>query len=56
MSLLQFDLPAAGIKDRKVRRALIEAICARIPTAMAKAIFSEEGPQYFRGAWNASRT
>jgi tRNA-splicing ligase RtcB len=32
MSLLQFDLPAGQIASRSVRRALIEAICERIPT------------------------
>ncbi|MFV2070204.1 MAG: RtcB family protein, partial [Pirellulales bacterium] len=32
MSLLQTDLPAAAVEDRKTRRAMIEAICARIPT------------------------
>jgi tRNA-splicing ligase RtcB len=32
MSLLQFDLPAEEIKEKTVRRALINAICERIPT------------------------
>ncbi len=32
MSLLQFDLPAQQIADKKTRRALIEAICQRVPT------------------------
>jgi len=32
MSLLQFDLPASELEDRELRRALINAICARIPT------------------------
>jgi tRNA-splicing ligase RtcB len=32
MSLLQFDLPAEEIKERPVRRSLINALCARIPT------------------------
>jgi tRNA-splicing ligase RtcB len=32
MSLLQFDLPADQIDDRKTRRALISAVCERIPT------------------------
>jgi tRNA-splicing ligase RtcB len=32
MSLLQFDLPAEEIKEKTVRRALINAICARTPT------------------------
>ena len=32
MSLMQFDLPAASIEDRRTRRALIEAICERVPT------------------------
>ncbi|HBT78574.1 MAG TPA: RtcB family protein [Planctomycetaceae bacterium] len=32
MSLLQFDLPAGEILDRRVRRALIDAVCDRTPT------------------------
>ena len=32
MSLLQFDLPAEEIRERRVRRALIDAICDRTPT------------------------
>lgn len=32
MSLLQLDLPAEAIDDRRVRRALIDAICDRTPT------------------------
>ena len=32
MSLLQFDLPADQVDDRKVRRALINAVLERIPT------------------------
>ncbi|MDR3197953.1 MAG: RtcB family protein [Planctomycetaceae bacterium] len=32
MSLLQFDLPAEEIKERKIRRRLIQTICERIPT------------------------
>ncbi|MFM7205690.1 MAG: RtcB family protein [Planctomycetaceae bacterium] len=32
MSLLQLDLPAAAVEDRRVRRALIDAICSRTPT------------------------
>ncbi len=32
MSLLQFDLPAEEIIDKRVRRALIDAICDRTPT------------------------
>ncbi|MDR2440927.1 MAG: RtcB family protein [Planctomycetaceae bacterium] len=32
MSLLQFDLPAEEIKDRKIRRRLIQSVCERIPT------------------------
>lgn len=32
MSLLQFDLPAESIVDRRTRRALIDAICERVPT------------------------
>ncbi|MFG0263967.1 MAG: RtcB family protein, partial [Rhodopirellula sp. JB055] len=36
MSLLQLDLPAEAIEDRKVRRALISAICQRTPTGAGK--------------------
>src|SRR5579863_9928966 len=36
MSLLQLDLPAEAITDRPVRRALINAICERIPTGAGK--------------------
>ena len=36
MSLLQLDLPAEAIEDRKVRRALISAICQRTPTGPGK--------------------
>ncbi len=36
MSLLQFDLPADAINDRKTRRALIEAVCERVPTGPGK--------------------
>ena len=36
MSLLQFDLPAEAIEDRTVRRALINAICERIPTGAGR--------------------
>jgi tRNA-splicing ligase RtcB len=36
MSLLQMDLPADAIADRKVRRALISAICQRTPTGVGK--------------------
>jgi tRNA-splicing ligase RtcB len=32
MSLLQFDLPAEEIKEKPIRRALIQAICDRTPT------------------------
>src|SRR6059058_3278548 len=32
MSLLQLDLPADAIAGARVRRALIEAVCDRIPT------------------------
>lgn len=34
MSLLQFDLPAEEIRDQKIRRKLIDAICERTPTGM----------------------
>jgi tRNA-splicing ligase RtcB len=36
MSLLQFDLPASEIEDRRTRRALIDAVCERIPTGVGK--------------------
>jgi len=36
MSLLQLDLPAAAIQDRRVRRQLISAICQRTPTGAGK--------------------
>ncbi len=36
MSLLQLDLPAEAVVDRKVRRALIEAIGERVPTGAGK--------------------
>jgi len=36
MSLLQFDLPAEEIKEKSVRRALINAICDRTPTGAGK--------------------
>lgn len=36
MSLLQLDLPADAIEDRKTRRALISAICQRTPTGAGK--------------------
>lgn len=36
MSLLQLDLPAEAIADQPTRRALIEAICARVPTGAGK--------------------
>lgn len=36
MSLLQTDLPAEAVADRRVRRALIDAICARTPTGAGK--------------------
>lgn len=32
MSLLQLDVPAASVEDRKTRRAIIDAICERVPT------------------------
>jgi tRNA-splicing ligase RtcB len=37
MSLIQLDLPADAVADRKLRRALIDAIVARTPTGRAKA-------------------
>ncbi|WP_231602764.1 RtcB family protein [Neorhodopirellula pilleata] len=36
MSLLQLDLPTEAVDDRKVRRALISAICQRTPTGAGK--------------------
>ena len=36
MSLLQLDLPEEAIRDRSVRRALIQAIEARTPTGVGK--------------------
>ncbi|MGL6196048.1 MAG: RtcB family protein, partial [Thermoguttaceae bacterium] len=36
MSLLQFDLPADEIHDKRIRRALIDAICARTPTGAGR--------------------
>jgi tRNA-splicing ligase RtcB len=36
MSLLQLDVPADAVADRKVRRALIEAIGLRIPTGAGR--------------------
>ncbi|EMI58509.1 RtcB family protein [Rhodopirellula sallentina] len=36
MSLLQLDLPAEAITDRKVRRELISQICRRTPTGAGK--------------------
>ncbi|MEM6688542.1 MAG: RtcB family protein [Planctomycetota bacterium] len=36
MSLLQLDLPAEAVADRRVRRELIKAICARTPTGAGK--------------------
>ncbi|MGE3314194.1 MAG: RtcB family protein [Planctomycetaceae bacterium] len=36
MSLLQLDLPAEAVVERPVRRALIHAICERIPTGAGR--------------------
>jgi len=36
MSLLQMDIPAEAVADRKVRRALIEAIGERLPTGAGR--------------------
>ena len=36
MSLMQFDLPQEEINDKRIRRALINAICARTPTGPGK--------------------
>lgn len=36
MSLLQLDLPADAIKEKSTRRAVINAICQRVPTGAGK--------------------
>jgi tRNA-splicing ligase RtcB (3'-phosphate/5'-hydroxy nucleic acid ligase) len=36
MSLLQTNLPAEAVEDRRVRRALIDAICERTPTGAGR--------------------
>ena len=36
MSLLQLDIPADAIADKPTRRALIDAICERVPTGAGK--------------------
>lgn len=36
MSLLQTDVPADAIADRRIRRAIIDAICERIPTGTGR--------------------
>src|ERR1700722_8382472 len=36
MSLLQMDIPAGEVADRKVRRALIDAISLRLPTGAGR--------------------
>ncbi len=36
MSLLQMNVPADAIKDKTIRRALIEAICKRTPTGAGR--------------------
>ncbi len=36
MSLLQLDLPADQVDDRRTRRALINAVCDRIPTGAGR--------------------
>src|SRR5271170_1893790 len=36
MSLLQMDIPADAVADRKVRRALIDAISLRLPTGAGR--------------------
>ncbi len=36
MSLLQLDLPASAITSRETRRALIDAVCARVPTGAGR--------------------
>ncbi len=36
MSLLQLSVPAEEIVDRRIRRALINAICERTPTGQVE--------------------
>ncbi|HEX8915424.1 MAG TPA: RtcB family protein, partial [Humisphaera sp.] len=36
MSLLQLDLPAEAVNDKRTRRALIDAVCARTPTGAGR--------------------
>lgn len=36
MSLLQLDVPAEAVRERPIRRAIIDAICKRIPTGPGK--------------------
>ena len=36
MSLLQLDVPADAVEDRRTRRALIDAICERTPTGAGR--------------------
>jgi tRNA-splicing ligase RtcB len=36
MSLLQFDLPAEEVREKPIRRTLINAVCDRIPTGAGK--------------------
>lgn len=50
MSLLQTDIPADAIGDRKVRRALIDAICRRTPTGAGK------GQRHVASARHVGRT
>lgn len=50
MSLLQTDVPAEVIEDRKLRRALIHAICKRTPTGAGK------GQRSVPGARHVNRT
>lgn len=46
MSLLQLDVPAEQIEDRCVRRALIDAICERVPTGAGQGQRSVRKPRH----------
>jgi tRNA-splicing ligase RtcB len=46
MSLLQTDLPIGEIQDRSVRRALINAICERIPTGPGRGQRTVKKPRH----------
>ena len=46
MSLLQFDIPRDELIDKKLRRALIDAICARTPTRAKRMIEVQFGYRF----------